>query len=225
MADTFRIADRVLHKPSGQTWIVAYADHFYNHEMMALGWPDLAALNIDDCELVELASLEECVRMLDRFAGSSDHRAQKAIELHFDEVADDVALLIEDGIASVTLIEWALRQARALKDDELFDDIFGPDESDITPISDKIVRGRKAYQDQVTGLPIATGERHRVIKEVVEGKFLTTRHCELTIWMAQFSRYPYGHHLGANMKVAGRNEFFARYLEAVSLLDFEREAA
>ena len=49
--------DHVLHKPSGETWVVAYADPARN-EIAWCGWPEGAA-KISDCELVRVATSRE----------------------------------------------------------------------------------------------------------------------------------------------------------------------
>lgn len=44
-----RCGDRVLHKPTGETWLLAYAD-YESGDLAWLGWPDGRA-RIEDCAL------------------------------------------------------------------------------------------------------------------------------------------------------------------------------
>lgn len=54
--------DVVLHKPSGERWVVAYADHERN-ELSWFGWPEGFA-KISDCELVKSVTFEEALKDL-----------------------------------------------------------------------------------------------------------------------------------------------------------------
>jgi hypothetical protein len=98
----------------------------------------------------------------------------------------DLAEKIE-GATDVSLQDMmrAIALARMLHDDELLNfDPFSGDDSATTILDNRIVRGRREHVDQYTMLPIRKGERHRVLKEVDEGQFLTTRHNELTGWLS-----------------------------------------
>lgn len=53
----FRTGDHVRHKPSGEVWSVAYADH-EKGVFSAAGWPDELA-QLSDVELVKAATDEE----------------------------------------------------------------------------------------------------------------------------------------------------------------------
>lgn len=57
---SFRTGDRVLHRPSGETWTVAKC---LDTVVVACGWP-LSAGRISDCELIEAATDEESERLL-----------------------------------------------------------------------------------------------------------------------------------------------------------------
>lgn len=68
-------ADHVLHRPTGETWVVAYADHEADR-LSPCGWPEGIA-NISDCELVKAATDEESREMIELWAaktGGDDHR-------------------------------------------------------------------------------------------------------------------------------------------------------
>lgn len=72
MIDT---ADIVFHRPSRETWVVAYVR---GDRLCACGWPEtLAALS--DCVLVEKASASERMALLQRMAESgADSRGRYA---------------------------------------------------------------------------------------------------------------------------------------------------
>lgn len=72
---TIRAGDTVLHRPSGETWVVAYADHERN-DLSAYGWPETLA-RVTDCELVHSctdAEHEKAVREWCAKAPGADHR-------------------------------------------------------------------------------------------------------------------------------------------------------
>ena len=69
-------ADVVLHKPSGEMWIVAYAD-YENDRIAWCGWPDGTAL-LSDCELIESADDAQRRLRLRDMAKSTGHRAEYA---------------------------------------------------------------------------------------------------------------------------------------------------
>ena len=50
-----RTGDTVLHRPSGEAWLVAYVD---GPDLAWFGWPEGFA-RVDDCELVKACSDEE----------------------------------------------------------------------------------------------------------------------------------------------------------------------
>lgn len=67
MIDT---GDTVLHKPTGERWVVAFVQ---NGRLSWCGWPEGTA-DLADCELVEAATDERRVRLLNEMAsmGSQD---------------------------------------------------------------------------------------------------------------------------------------------------------
>ena len=61
-----RTGDAVVHGPTGETWVVAYADH-ERGELAWLGWPPGYA-ELSDCELEESCSDEEHKAVLVRLS-------------------------------------------------------------------------------------------------------------------------------------------------------------
>lgn len=74
-----RTADHVLHRPSGETWVVGWADH-ESGRMAPCGWPTCEAL-ISDCEIVKVATDDESAKLVAEFSasGRSDAHRAKAI--------------------------------------------------------------------------------------------------------------------------------------------------
>lgn len=71
-----RTGDHVYHKPSGETWVVAWADHSSGY-MSPCGWPTCQA-QISDCAVTRIATDEECQEIIDRLSESGRSDAQKA---------------------------------------------------------------------------------------------------------------------------------------------------
>lgn len=65
-----RAGDVVKHGPTGETWVLAYADH-ERGEVSACGWPESIA-RIGDCELITAASDAEHEAMLHAWATKND---------------------------------------------------------------------------------------------------------------------------------------------------------
>lgn len=61
-----RAADVVRHRPSGEKWVLAYAD-MERGEVSACGWPRSIA-KASDCDLVEAATDEQYEQMLRQWA-------------------------------------------------------------------------------------------------------------------------------------------------------------
>ena len=75
--------DHVLHRPSGETWVVAYADYESGH-LSPCGWPEGRA-DLSDCELVKSASDEKSRALIGRWAAkenSDDHRSRVVRRLY-----------------------------------------------------------------------------------------------------------------------------------------------
>jgi hypothetical protein len=70
-----RTGDHVLHAPSGETWVVAWADH-QSGDMSACGWPASRA-RIADCTVTKVATNDECAKLIGELSksGRSDARA------------------------------------------------------------------------------------------------------------------------------------------------------
>lgn len=63
-----RTGDHVLHKPSGETWVVAYVN---GDDLAWCGWPHGLARTAD-CELVKSCSDDEHVELLGEMAKVGD---------------------------------------------------------------------------------------------------------------------------------------------------------
>lgn len=76
-----RCGDHVKHRPSGETWVVAYVEGDY---LAWCGWPDGEA-KVSDCELVYKCSDAEHLRRLQEIAAANAGRrtrvAQRTLEV------------------------------------------------------------------------------------------------------------------------------------------------
>lgn len=68
MSDTIDTGDVVLHKPSGEEWVVACVTEPY---LYWCGWP-YGDARLDDCELIRKATPEEKLRILKDCAAMQD---------------------------------------------------------------------------------------------------------------------------------------------------------
>jgi DNA polymerase-3 subunit epsilon len=84
-----RAGDTVKHLPSGETWVLAYAD---GPHVSACGWPESIA-QASDCELVEAATDEQHVTMLRKWAEPPKRRDSGAIDGRSLVCARQLALL------------------------------------------------------------------------------------------------------------------------------------
>jgi hypothetical protein len=73
---TIDTGDTVFHRPTGETWTVAYVR---DDVLSWCGWPEGTA-RVSDCELREVASDEDRVRLLQQMArmGGNDARGRYA---------------------------------------------------------------------------------------------------------------------------------------------------
>lgn len=72
-----RTGDVVFHRPSGETWVVAYADE-ERGELVPCGWPfTIAQISISDCDLREATNDAEHLALLKRLAGMQTHDPRK----------------------------------------------------------------------------------------------------------------------------------------------------
>lgn len=71
-----RTADHVFHEPSGETWVVAWADE-ETGRMAPCGWPTCEAM-IADCRVVKVASDEESAELVDALSRSQRSDATRA---------------------------------------------------------------------------------------------------------------------------------------------------
>lgn len=75
MSTAPRAGDHVFHRPTGETWVVAYCE---GDDLAWCGWPDGLA-RTSDCEIVKRCSDEEHVAWLRQIAdGAGGHRQTRA---------------------------------------------------------------------------------------------------------------------------------------------------
>lgn len=68
MNDRINCGDTVFHKPSGEKWLVAAADH-ERDEIMWCGWPEGRA-KISDCEIVRRATADKSAALHRELSGA-----------------------------------------------------------------------------------------------------------------------------------------------------------
>ncbi len=71
-----RTGDIVLHRPSGEEWVVAWTDHETGY-MAPCGWPTCQAL-ISECEVRKAASDAEHAALVEQVKNSGRSDAHKA---------------------------------------------------------------------------------------------------------------------------------------------------
>lgn len=90
---TPRCGDHVLHHPSGQTWVVAFADEDRG-ELSAAGWP-ASIVKLSDCELVMRCSdAEHTAAVLGWMTSGGtggDFRRARVLALYMGALADPAA--------------------------------------------------------------------------------------------------------------------------------------
>lgn len=74
-----RTGDIVHHKPSGEDWVVAWADHESGY-MAPCGWPTCEAL-ISDCEIKTPATDDQCRELAGVLSRSGRTDAHKAVAI------------------------------------------------------------------------------------------------------------------------------------------------
>ena len=74
-----RTADIVHHIPSGEEWVVAWADHRSGY-MAPCGWPTCQA-RIADCTVIRAASDEEAKGLIEAMSKSGRTDAHRAAEI------------------------------------------------------------------------------------------------------------------------------------------------
>lgn len=74
-----RTGDIVLHLPSNEEWVVAWADHKSGY-MAPCGWPTCQAL-ISDCTIIREATDAEYKGLIDQLSNSGRSDAHKAAEI------------------------------------------------------------------------------------------------------------------------------------------------
>jgi len=98
---SFRAGDVVLHRPTGETWVLAIDSE--NGRVSWAGWPEGMAAEAD-CDLVRAATDEERVARLEESAkskpgrdGGPDHRASAAQRQLADDDADHLEIDDEEA--------------------------------------------------------------------------------------------------------------------------------
>lgn len=92
MAEPFRSGDVVKHRPSGETWTLAY----YRRGWVAwYGWPEGEA-KATDCELVEACTDEEHRKSLEEWGGKVHRRDDGSLDSRFIVCAELLAELNRD---------------------------------------------------------------------------------------------------------------------------------
>ena len=86
----FRTGDSILHKPSGETWVCAWADPETGY-LSWLGWPPNGEALIADCELVRAVDDAEHRAVLRHLKGSARRDAGRALRLYGDPDAQEAA--------------------------------------------------------------------------------------------------------------------------------------
>ncbi len=81
-----RCGDHVHHAPSGETWVVAWADDATD-DLAWCGWPNGMA-RLSDCTLVRAATDEEHAERLATVLICGDSRASRARRLYVREGAN-----------------------------------------------------------------------------------------------------------------------------------------
>ncbi|MCJ2086943.1 hypothetical protein MKK88_13225 [Methylobacterium sp. E-005] len=79
----FRTGDSILHKPTGETWVCAWADPETGY-LSWLGWPPDGQALIADCELVAAASDKTHREWLSELKRSGRRDVGRALRLYGD---------------------------------------------------------------------------------------------------------------------------------------------
>lgn len=109
-----RCGDVVHHRPSGEDWVVAYAD-YETGDLSAFGWPDSIG-RLADCDMVRRASDEEHAGYVARTAGELDRRGAIIQRLYGEARAKGPMRVPIDldthDMAPAPVDEWAILIAR-----------------------------------------------------------------------------------------------------------------
>lgn len=76
--------DAVLHRPSGETWLVAYVRNGY---VCCCGWPESLA-KVEDCELTRKATPEKRMELLEKMKTTEGSRGAYARQRLAEEKPD-----------------------------------------------------------------------------------------------------------------------------------------
>ena len=85
MSERPRCGDHVLHKPTGEKWVVAYSE---GNDLSPIGWPECIA-SLSDCEITKKCSDEEHRLWVGEFAKSTrdSFRTRRVLALYGQAVA------------------------------------------------------------------------------------------------------------------------------------------
>lgn len=72
--EAIKTGDTVFHRPSGETWLVAYAQ---NGHVCACGWPETLAYE-SDCELIKSATEEKRLNLLHELAEKQGYDSRRS---------------------------------------------------------------------------------------------------------------------------------------------------
>lgn len=81
--DIPRCGDHVLHRPSGETWVVAYADPATD-DLAWAGWPNGLA-RLSDCEIVHRCTDAEHRLQVEAWAGTPDDSRSSRVLRRYGE--------------------------------------------------------------------------------------------------------------------------------------------
>ena len=81
MTDIPRCGDVVVHKPSDEEWVVAWAE---GNDLAWCGWPN-GMVRVSDCEIVKKASDAEHLALVREVCNCGDSRATRCDRLYGGE--------------------------------------------------------------------------------------------------------------------------------------------
>jgi hypothetical protein len=102
---------------------------------------------------------------------------------------DRICARIDHGTFNDADLAWVqAAAARQVTDEDLAGmHPFDGDQGDAKELFRRVVRGCRDHRCHWTGLTIPAGEPHLVIKEVMEGDFLITRHSRVAAWFEVYA--------------------------------------
>ncbi|GJE74331.1 hypothetical protein [Methylorubrum suomiense] len=100
------------------------------------------------------------------------------------DLQDRICARIDHGTFNDADLAWVqAAAARQVTDEDLLGmHPFDGDQGDAKKLSRRVVRGRRDHRCHWTSLTIPAGEPRLVIKEVMDGEFIATRHSRVAAW-------------------------------------------